>query len=105
MGLIQLTGGFRKMGKFDKYEVVAGAIDDADVQSEIDRYIQVFTTIKNLRHIHLAFVIVFSTMWGLITHEWKGSSKRTMKLIFTGILILMLSTVVMGFGNYLAGTE
>ena len=55
--------------------------------------------------IHLAFVIVFSTMWGLITHEWKGSSKRTMKLIFIGILILMLSTVVMGFGNYLAGKE
>ena len=26
--------------------------------------------------IHLAFVIVFSTMWGLITHEWKGNSKR-----------------------------
>ena len=52
--------------------------------------------------IHLAFVIVFSTMWGLITHEWKGSSKRTMKLIFIGILILMFSTVVMGFGNYLA---
>ena len=54
--------------------------------------------------IHLAFVIVFSTMWGLITHEWKGSSRRTMRLIFIGILILMLSTVFMGFGNYLAGT-
>ena len=52
--------------------------------------------------IHLAFVIVFSTMWGLITHEWKGSSRRTMKLIFVGILILMFSTVVMGFGNSLS---
>ena len=55
--------------------------------------------------IHLAFVVVFSTMWGLITHEWKGSSRRTMKLIFLGILILMFSTVIMGFGNYLAGIE
>lgn len=55
--------------------------------------------------IHLAFVIVFSTMWGLITHEWKGSSKRTMRLIFLGIFILMLSTVFMGFGNYLAGNN
>ena len=55
--------------------------------------------------IHLAFVIVFSTMWGLITHEWKGSSKLTMKLIFFGIIILMFSTAIMGFGNYLAGTE
>jgi L-rhamnose-H+ transport protein len=52
--------------------------------------------------IHLAFVIVFSTMWGLITHEWKDSSKRTITLIFLGIMILIISTVVMGFGNYLA---
>jgi L-rhamnose-H+ transport protein len=42
-------------------------------------------------------------MWGLITHEWKGSSKSTMKLILSGILILIFSTIVMGFGNYLAG--
>jgi L-arabinose isomerase len=62
MGLVQLTGGFRKMGKFDKYEVVAGAIDDADVQSEIDRYIQVFTTIKNLRHMTI----------GMIGHVFRG---------------------------------
>lgn len=52
--------------------------------------------------IHLAFVIIFSNMWGLITHEWKGCSKRTLKLIFLGLFILILSTVVMGVGNYLA---
>jgi L-rhamnose-H+ transport protein len=51
--------------------------------------------------IHLAFVIVFSTMWGLITREWKGSSRRTMRLVFFGIMVLILSTVVMGLGNYL----
>ena len=52
--------------------------------------------------IHLAFVIIFSTMWGWITHEWKGTSKRTLILIFTGILVLILSSVVMGYGNYLS---
>jgi L-rhamnose-H+ transport protein len=41
-------------------------------------------------------------MWGLITHEWKGSSRRTMRLIFLGIMVLILSTVVMGLGNYFA---
>ncbi len=51
--------------------------------------------------IHLAFVIVFSTMWGLITYEWKGSSRRTMLLIFLGIMILISSTVVMAYGNSL----
>ena len=53
--------------------------------------------------IHLAFVIVFSNMWGLLTNEWKGSSKRTYTLIFAGISVLLLSTVVMGLGNYYAG--
>jgi L-rhamnose-H+ transport protein len=53
--------------------------------------------------IHLAFVIVFSTMWGLITHEWKGCSRRTAKLIIAGMLLLLLSTIVMGYANYLAG--
>lgn len=52
--------------------------------------------------IHLAFVIIFSSMWGLIAHEWTGCSSKTRRLIFTGILILMLSTVLMGWGNYLA---
>lgn len=55
--------------------------------------------------IHLAFVIIFSNMWGLITHEWKGCSKRTLKLIFLGIFILILSTIVIGMGNYLAPPE
>ncbi|MBA7571379.1 hypothetical protein ES708_13141 [subsurface metagenome] len=62
MGLVQLTGGFRKMGKFEKYEVVAGAIDDDDVYTKIDSLIQVFTTIKNLRHMTI----------GLIGHVFRG---------------------------------
>lgn len=53
--------------------------------------------------IHLAFVIVFSTMWGLLTHEWKGSSRKTVTLIIIGLIILILSTMVMGYGNYLSG--
>ena len=55
--------------------------------------------------IHLAFVIIFSNMWGLITHEWKGCSKRTLTRVFLGIAILMLSTIVIGLGNYLAPLE
>ena len=62
MGMVQLTGGFRKMGKFDKYEVVADAIDDDDVYADIDRYVQVFTTIKNLRHMTI----------GMIGHVFRG---------------------------------
>jgi L-rhamnose-H+ transport protein len=52
--------------------------------------------------IHLAFVIVFSTICGLIALEWKGVSRRTMWWVIVAILVLIVSTVVTGFGNALA---
>lgn len=52
--------------------------------------------------IHMAFIIVFSNIWGLIFREWKGSSRRTHRLIGLGIFVLIVSTFVVGFGNYLA---
>jgi L-rhamnose-H+ transport protein len=52
--------------------------------------------------IHMAFIIVFSNVWGLIFHEWKDSSRDTHRLILLGILVLILSTLVVGLGNYLA---
>ncbi len=51
--------------------------------------------------IHMAFIIVFSNIWGLIFREWKGSSRRTHRIVFLGIIILMASTFVVGFGTYL----
>jgi len=55
--------------------------------------------------IHMAFIIVFSNIWGLIFHEWKGSSKRTHRLIILGILVLVVSICVVGLGNYLKKAE
>ena len=52
--------------------------------------------------IHMAFIIVFSNIWGLIFREWRGSSNRTLFIIIYGILVLIISTVVIGAGNYLA---
>lgn len=52
--------------------------------------------------IHMAFIIIFSTTWGLILREWRGSSKRTQSMVFAGIAVLVLSTMVVGLGNYLA---
>ena len=53
--------------------------------------------------LHMAFIIVFSSMWGLLLHEWRGSNQATLRTIATGIGIVILSTVVVGYGNYLAG--
>ena len=55
--------------------------------------------------IHMAFIIVFSNMWGLILHEWRGTSRRTRGLVCVGILVLVASTLVAGYGNYLKTLE
>ena len=55
--------------------------------------------------IHLALVIFFSTMWGLIAHEWKGCSRRTMRLIFSGLVLLVLTVIMIGIGNQLVETQ
>lgn len=53
--------------------------------------------------LHMASIIIFSTMWGWIFHEWKGSSKKAHSLIAAGIGALILSTIIIGYGTYLKG--
>ena len=53
--------------------------------------------------LHMASIIIFSTMWGWIFHEWKGSSKKTHTLLSLGIALLILSTVIIGIGTWLKG--
>ena len=52
--------------------------------------------------LHMAFIIAFSSFWGLYLHEWKGANRPTMRTISLGILTVVLSTVIVGVGNYLA---
>ncbi len=51
--------------------------------------------------LHMASIIIFSTMWGVIFHEWKGAGKKAHAYIVAGIAILILSTIVIGVGTYL----
>jgi L-rhamnose-H+ transport protein len=51
--------------------------------------------------LHMASIIIFSTMWGWIFREWKGSSRKAHTLIAAGMVTLILSTIVIGFGTYL----
>ena len=52
--------------------------------------------------IHMAFIITFSSLWGIYFHEWKATGKPTRRLVVAGIVVLILSTVVVGAGNYVA---
>ena len=55
--------------------------------------------------LHMASIIIFATLWGLALKEWKGTSRRTKTLVACGLFLLIGSTVVVGYGNYLKAAE
>src|SRR5437667_4601374 len=52
--------------------------------------------------LHMASIIIFGTLVGVCLSEWKGASRRTHRLMMVGLVVLVASTVVIGYGNYLA---
>jgi L-rhamnose-H+ transport protein len=50
--------------------------------------------------LHMASIIIFATLWGLALKEWHGTSLRTKLLVTCGLLLLVGSTVIVGYGNY-----
>ncbi|MGB9464941.1 MAG: L-rhamnose/proton symporter RhaT [Candidatus Acidiferrum sp.] len=51
--------------------------------------------------LHMASIIIFSTLWGIALKEWKGAGLRTKCLVTLSLLVLVTSTIVVGYGNYL----
>lgn len=49
--------------------------------------------------LHMAFIILVANVWGLLLKEWKGTSKKTRSTVMMGILIIILSVLVVGYGN------
>ena len=37
--------------------------------------------------------VLFSNLWGILLHEWRGVDRRTAAVLVTGLLILIFSTV------------
>ena len=54
--------------------------------------------------IHMASIIIFSSLWGIAMSEWKGSSQITKLTLAGGLLILIGATIVIGYGNSLGAT-
>jgi len=52
--------------------------------------------------LHMASIIIFSSLWGLALKEWRGAGATAMRLLFAALVLLVLSTVIVGYGNYLA---
>jgi L-rhamnose-H+ transport protein len=51
--------------------------------------------------LHMAFIILISNIWGIILREWKDVSTRTQVMISVGILTILASVVIVGYGNSL----
>ncbi|MEP2239348.1 MAG: L-rhamnose/proton symporter RhaT [Maribacter sp.] len=51
--------------------------------------------------LHMAFIIIFSTLWGVYFKEWEGVSKKTMRTLWLGLAVIVLSTLLIGVGNSL----
>ncbi len=51
--------------------------------------------------LHMASIIIFSSLWGIALKEWAGSSSSTRRTLFLGLATLVLSTIIVGYGNYL----
>jgi L-rhamnose-H+ transport protein len=52
--------------------------------------------------LHMASIIIFSTLWGIALHEWRGVGRRTKTLVFLTLLVLVSSTAIVGYGNLLS---
>ena len=55
--------------------------------------------------LHMASIIIFSTLWGIALKEWNGAGSRTKLLVALSLLVLVASTVVVGYGNYAGGAH
>jgi L-rhamnose-H+ transport protein len=51
--------------------------------------------------LHMASIIIFSSLWGIGFKEWKGAGTRAGSLLALALFLLVASTVIVGYGNYL----
>lgn len=49
--------------------------------------------------LHMAFIILVANGWGIALKEWRGVSSRTRRTILVGIAMIILSVLVVGYGN------
>ena len=52
--------------------------------------------------LHMASIIIFSSLWGIGFKEWKGAGRRAGQLLTLALVLLVGSTIIVGYGNYLA---
>jgi L-rhamnose-H+ transport protein len=51
--------------------------------------------------LHMASIMIFSTLWGIALKEWNGAGTRTKWMVALSLFVLVASTIVVGYGNFL----
>lgn len=51
--------------------------------------------------LHMAFIILVANVWGLVLKEWRSVSRKTYATVVAGILVIILSVLIVGYGNSL----
>lgn len=51
--------------------------------------------------LHMSFIILVANMWGLISKEWTGVSKKTKSILFLGVATIIAAVLIVGYGNYI----
>lgn len=51
--------------------------------------------------LHMAFIILVANMWGILLKEWNGVSPKTKTTFTVGIATIILSVLLVGYGNSL----
>jgi L-rhamnose-H+ transport protein len=49
--------------------------------------------------LHMAFIILVANAWGLVLKEWKGVNRKTLVTLIVGIVTILLSVLLVGYGN------
>jgi L-rhamnose-H+ transport protein len=51
--------------------------------------------------LHMSFIILVANMWGIISKEWNGVTKKTKLMLFLGVATIIVAVLIVGYGNYL----
>ncbi|MCH5598762.1 hypothetical protein MKP09_13025 [Niabella ginsengisoli] len=54
--------------------------------------------------IHMILLVFFSSLVGIVLKEWKFTRTVTRRMLGFALAILLLSVLVLTYGNYLGGT-
>ena len=51
--------------------------------------------------LHMALLILFSNIYGTLFKEWTGADKQPVRILRTGMALIVVASIVIAFGNYL----